>query len=134
LSSPSCCLANPINFLQSKTNTTFWDMQGSRTHLPPAGMLPIDDDGYLMAVLRDVLHRNSVDPKRIYFAGFFQWIRNGPIARRPSLQSITAIVAVATPLTEPPVKLAHSMPVLCIHGDNDEQFSCFEVNSPNSAQ
>jgi poly(3-hydroxybutyrate) depolymerase len=49
-------------------------------------------------------------------------------------KSITAIVAVATPLTEPPVKLAHSMPVLCIHGDNDEQFSCFEVNRPNSAQ
>ncbi|NYF50516.1 alpha/beta hydrolase family esterase [Tunturiibacter gelidoferens] len=130
---PELLPRQPDQPFAKQTNTTFWDMQGSRTHLPPAGMLPVDDDGYLMAVLRDVLHRNSADPKRIYFAGFSSGSGMVQLLAARHSKSITAIVAVATPLMEPPVKLAHSMPVLYIHGDNDEQFSGFEVNSPNFA-
>jgi polyhydroxybutyrate depolymerase len=56
--------------LDNKRNITFWEMKGSRTHILGPGMLPVDDDGYLFAVLKDVLHRNRPDPKRVFFAGF----------------------------------------------------------------
>ncbi len=36
---------------------TFWEMKGSRTHLLAPGALPVDDEGYLTAVLHDVLQR-----------------------------------------------------------------------------
>ncbi len=48
-------------------------------------------------------------------------------------KEIDGIVAVATPLMDPPPTLARPVPILYIHGDKDEQFSGFEVNSPNFA-
>ena len=48
-------------------------------------------------------------------------------------KEIAAIAAVATPLMAPPASLARPVPVLYIHGDDDEQFSGFEANSPNFA-
>jgi polyhydroxybutyrate depolymerase len=115
------------------TNLTFWEMQGSRSHIPPQGKLPVDDDGYLMAVLQDLITNIHADRKRIFFAGFSSG--SGMVqllaARHP--ESITAIASVATPLMEPPLKLARAVPVLYIHGDDDEQFSGFEVNSPDFA-
>src|SRR5277367_3879999 len=47
-----------------RQNVTFWEMKGSRTHRPPAGAMPVDDDGYLMAVLAEVLRRDHADPNR----------------------------------------------------------------------
>ena len=44
-------------------------------------------------------------------------------------KDLSAIVAVATPLMDPPPQLARPVPVLYIHGDSDEQFAGFEVNS-----
>jgi poly(3-hydroxybutyrate) depolymerase len=116
-----------------KENVTFWEMNGSRTHLLAPGALPVDDDGYLSAVLRDVERRDKPDRKRIFLAGFSSG--SGMVqlfaARHP--RDVSGIVAVATPLMDPPAKLARPMPVLYVHGDDDEQFSGFEVNSPQFA-
>lgn len=114
-------------------NITFWEMKGSRTHQLAPGALPVDDDGYLLAVLSEVLRRDGADKRRVFLAGFSSG--SGAIqlfASRHSRQ-ISGIAAVATPLMDPPVKLARPLPVLYIHGDTDEQFSGFEVNSPNFA-
>ena len=114
-------------------NPTFWEMQGSRSHLLSPGKLPVDDDGYLMAVLKDVLDRTHADRKRIYFAGFSSGSGMVQLFAARHSQFVAAIVGVATPLMEPPFKLVHPVSLLYIHGDEDEQFSGFEVNSPNFA-
>jgi poly(3-hydroxybutyrate) depolymerase len=116
-----------------RQNVTFWEMKGSRTHRPPTGALPVDDDGYLMAVLAEVLHRDHADRKRVFFAGFSSG--SGAVQLLASRHSgdISGVAAVATPLMDPPPKLARPMPILYIHGDNDEQFTAFEANSPHFA-
>lgn len=116
-----------------KTNVTFWEMEGSRTHLIAPGMLPVDDDGYLMAVLHEVLRRENVDRRRVFFAGFSSGSGMVQLFASRHSREVAAIAAVATPLMHPPASLARSMPVLYIHGDEDEQFSGFEFNSPNFA-
>ncbi|HTC48564.1 MAG TPA: hypothetical protein VK722_14665 [Candidatus Aquilonibacter sp.] len=119
--------------LDRHNNITFWEMKGSRTHLLATGMLPVDDEGYLLAVLREVLHHEHADPKRVFFAGFSSG--SGMVQLLASRHSnlIRGVVAVATPLMDPPLKLTHPVPILYIHGDTDEQFSGFEVNSPQFA-
>lgn len=120
----------PIN---RKKNITFWEMQGSRTHLLTPGGMPVDDDGYLMAVLQDVLRRDHPDRKRIFFVGFSSGSGMVQLFASRHSKYVSGIVAVATPLMEPPAKLARPVPVLYIHGDNDEQFSGFETHSPHFA-
>jgi polyhydroxybutyrate depolymerase len=114
-------------------NITFWEMKGSRTHVLAAGMLPVDDEGYLLAILHEVLHNEHADPQRVFFAGFSSG--SGMVQLLASRHSnlIRGVVAVATPLMDPPPKLTRPVPILYIHGDNDEQFSGFEVNSPQFA-
>ncbi|HEY0786376.1 MAG TPA: hypothetical protein VGD62_10925 [Acidobacteriaceae bacterium] len=123
-------LSKPID---RHTNLTFWDLKGSRTHLVPPGMPPVDDEGYLLAVLRDALHRERAARRQVFLAGFSSG--SGMVqlfaAHHPEL--VDGIVAVATPLMEPPLQLARPVPILYIHGDDDEQFSGFEVNSPHFA-
>lgn len=46
---------------------------------------------------------------------------------------VKAVVAVATPLMDPPARLEQPVAILYIHGDEDEQFSGFEVHSPHFA-
>ena len=116
-----------------RKNITFWEMKGSRTHLLSPGMLPVDDAGYLLAVLHDVLRHEHPDRKRIFFAGFSSGSGMVQLLASRHPKDITAIVAVATPLMGPPWKLARPIPILYIHGDNDEQFSGFETHSPNFA-
>ncbi|MFY9647010.1 MAG: hypothetical protein WAK29_17660 [Terriglobales bacterium] len=115
------------------TNITFWEMKGSRTHQLAIGALPVDDEGYLMSVLHEVLQRDHADRKRIFFAGFSSGSGMVQLLASRHAKDISAIVAVATPLMDPPPKLARPMPILYIHGDTDEQFSGFEANSPNFA-
>src|ERR1700679_1019445 len=78
----------------SNRNITFWEMNGSRTHLLAADSLPVDDDGYLLAVLHDVLIRDRPNRRRIFFAGFSSG--SGMVqlfaARHPSL--VDGVVAV----------------------------------------
>jgi poly(3-hydroxybutyrate) depolymerase len=114
-------------------NIPFWEMKGSRTHRLAPGSLPVDDEGYLMAVLHEVLHRDHADRKRAFFAGFSSGSGAVQLLASRHSQEIGGIVAVATPLMDPPLKLAHPVPILYIHGDNDEQFSGFEANSPHFA-
>jgi polyhydroxybutyrate depolymerase len=116
-----------------RNNITFWEMKGSRTHLLAPGALLVDDEGYLMAVLHDVLQREHADRKRVFFAGFSSGSGAVQLLASRHSQEIRGVVAVATPLMDPPPKLARPVPILCIHGDNDEQFSGFEVNSPHFA-
>jgi polyhydroxybutyrate depolymerase len=115
-----------------KENVTFWEMNGSRTHQPSSGLL-VDDDGYLTAVLREVVSRDHPDRKRIFFAGFSSG--SGMVqlfaSRHPG--EVSGIAAVATPLMDPPSGLARPVPILYIHGDEDEQISGFEVHRPNFA-
>ena len=122
-----------LNQPDTEKNITFWEMQGSRTHILKPGALPLDDDGYLRAVLDDVVRRDGPDRSRIFFAGFSSG--SGMVqlfaSRHPSL--VDGVVAVATPLMEPPEKLARPVPILYIHGDEDEQFTAFETNSPHFA-
>src|ERR1051326_1072931 len=114
-------------------NITFWEMKGSRTHRTPPGAQPVDDDGYLIAVLNEVFSREHADKTRVFFAGFSSGSGAVQLLAARHSDQISGIVAVATPLMDPPPKLARPVPVLYIHGDNDEQFSGFEVNSPNFA-
>ncbi len=67
---PEPIATRPDQPADRKSNVTFWEMQGSRTHLLAPGKQPVDDDGYLSAVLRDVLRRDHPDRKRIFLAGF----------------------------------------------------------------
>lgn len=120
----------PVNV---KRNIPFWEMRGSRTHILAPGGLPVDDDGYLMAVLRDVLHRDHPDRKRVFFVGFSSGSGMVQLFAARHSKYVSGIVAVATPLMEPPLKLARPVPVLYIHGDDDEQFSGFETHCPNFA-
>jgi len=116
-----------------KTNVTFWEMAGSRTHAVVAGALPVDDDGYLIAVLHDVLRREHLDRRCVFFAGFSSGSGMVQLFASRHSRDVTAIAAVATPLMHPPAKLLRPIPVLYIHGDEDEQFSGFEANSPDFA-
>lgn len=118
----------PVNL---KKNIPFWEMRGSRTHLLAPGGLPVDDDGYLMAVLEDVIHRDHPDRKRIFFVGFSSGSGMVQLFAARHSKYVSGIVAVATPLMEPPVDLAVPVPVLYIHGDEDEQFSGFETHCPH---
>ena len=114
-------------------NITFWEMKGSRTHQLAPGALPVDDDGYLMAVLHEVLRRDHPDVERVFFAGFSSGSGSVQLLASHHSKEIRGVVAVATPLMDPPAKLDRPVPILYIHGDEDEQFSGFEVNSPNFA-
>ncbi|HET9306142.1 MAG TPA: hypothetical protein VFO46_08965 [Candidatus Sulfotelmatobacter sp.] len=114
-------------------NISFWEMKGSRTHRIPPGAQPVDDDGYLIAVLNEVISREHADNRRVFFAGFSSGSGAVQLLASRHSDQISGIVAVATPLMDPPPKLVRPVPILYIHGDNDEQFSGFEVNSPNFA-
>ena len=130
---PEPLTREPLQPFVKYTNTTFWEMQGSRTHVIPPGARPIDDDGYLMAVLDDALRAASIDRRRVYFTGFSSGSGMAQLLASRHPRAITTIAAVATPLMEPPRSLGRPMPLLYIHGDDDEQFSGFEVNSPDFA-
>jgi poly(3-hydroxybutyrate) depolymerase len=130
---PDPVATQPDQPMDRKTNVTFWEMKGSRTHLLAPGMLPVDDDGYLMDVLQDVLRREHPDRKRIYFAGFSSGSGMVQLLASRHPKDVKAIVAVATPLMDPPAKLTRPVPILYIHGDQDEQFSGFQANSPHFA-
>jgi len=115
------------------SNVTFWEMQGSRSHRLALGALPVDDEGYLMAVLHEILHREHADRKRVFFAGFSSGSGAVQLLASRHSRDIRGVVAVATPLMDPPPKLARPVPILYVHGDRDEQFSGFEANSPHFA-
>jgi polyhydroxybutyrate depolymerase len=123
-------LGQPI---ERRKNITFWQMQGSRTHILTPGGLPVDDDGYLLAVLQEVLRRDHPDRRRIFLAGFSSGSGMVQLFAARHSKYVSAVVAVATPLMDPPVKLARPVAILYIHGDKDEQFSGFETHSPNFA-
>ena len=117
----------------SKKNITFWQMKGSRTRILAPNALPVDDDGYLIAVLRDVLRRDHPDRQHVFFAGFSSGSGMVQLLASRHPKEIRAIAAVATPLMDPPTKLAHPVDVLYIHSDQDDQFSGFETLSPHFA-
>jgi polyhydroxybutyrate depolymerase len=119
--------------MDRQNNVTFWEMKGSRTHRLATGGLPVDDEGYLISLLQEVLHRDHVDRRRVFLAGFSSGSGAAQLLASRHSRDISAIVAVATPLMDPPPKLARPVPILYIHGDNDEQFSGFEANSPHFA-
>ena len=117
----------------NKKNITFWQMKGSRTRILAANAQPVDDDGYLMAVLHDVLRRDHPDRARVFFAGFSSGSGMVQLLASRHSREIRAITVVATPLMDPPTKLSTPVNVLYIHGDQDEQFSGFETLSPHFA-
>jgi polyhydroxybutyrate depolymerase len=123
-------LGQPI---ERSKNITFWQMQGSRTHILAPGGMPVDDDGYILAVLKDVLRRDHPDRRRIFLAGFSSGSGMVQLFAARHSKYVSAVVAVATPLMDPPVKLVRPVAILYIHGDKDEQFSGFETHSPNFA-
>jgi polyhydroxybutyrate depolymerase len=118
---------------EGKENITFWEMKGSRTHILAPGSLPVDDDGYLIAVLNDVLRRDHADRSQVYFAGFSSGSGMVQLFASRHPHDVSGVVAVATPLMDPPATLAKPVPILYIHGDEDEQFTAFETNSPHFA-
>ena len=123
-------LTQPPN---KQKNITFWEMRGSRTHILAPGAPPVDDEGYLVAVLEDVLHRDHPDKGRIFFAGFSSGSSMAQLFASRHARMVSGVVAVATPLMEPPVRLARPVSILYIHGDKDEQFTGFETHSPHFA-
>jgi polyhydroxybutyrate depolymerase len=129
---PEPLTQDPSKPFVKRENTTFWEMQGSRTHIV-GSKAPVDDDGYLMGVLNQLLHTQAVDGKRVFMVGFSSGSGMVQLLASRHPRSIAAIAAIATPLMEPPPSLAQPVAVLYIHGDDDEQFSGFEVNSPDFA-
>jgi polyhydroxybutyrate depolymerase len=123
----------PEKAFDRHSNLTFWEMQGSRSHVPPPGAEPVDDDGYLVALLKEVINREHIDRKRVYFAGFSSGSGMVQLFASRHPRAVAAIASVATPLMQPPLRLARPVPILYIHGDLDEQFSGFEINSPDFA-
>lgn len=130
---PQSVATYPARPPDRRTNITFWELRGSRTHHVASGALPVDDDGYLTAVLHDVLRRDHPDRHRVFFAGFSSGSGMVQLYASRHPKKIAAIVAVATPMLDPPMKLARPMPILYIHGDDDEQFTGFETHSPHFA-
>lgn len=130
---PELVATRPDLPMDRHSNVTFWEMEGSRTHLLAPGNLPVDDDGYLISVLHEVVRQEHIDRRRVYFAGFSSGSGMVQLFASRHSREITAIAAAATPLMHPPSRLARSVAVLYFHGDNDEQFSGFEVNSPDFA-
>ena len=130
---PEPVATKPTELPDRKNNVTFWEMKGSRTHVLAPGKLAVDDDGYLSLVLRDVLSRDHPDRSRIFLAGFSSGSGMVQLFASRHPREISGVVAVATPLMDPPAKLARPVPILYIHGDDDEQFSGFEANSPRFA-
>lgn len=123
-------LGQPID---RRKNITFWEMKGSRTHILAPGGMPVDDDGYLLAVLKDVLRRDHPDRRRIFLAGFSSGSGMVQLFAARHSKYVSAVVAVATPLMDPPAKFARPVAILYIHGDKDEQFSGFETHSQHFA-
>jgi poly(3-hydroxybutyrate) depolymerase len=123
-------LTQPPN---KEKNITFWEMRGSRTHILAPGAPAVDDDGYLIAVLNGVVHRDHPDRSRIFFAGFSSGSGMAQLFASRHPEIVSGVVAVATPLMDPPVQLARPVPILYIHGDKDESFTGFETHSPNFA-
>lgn len=130
---PAPIATDPSKPPNKKTNITFWQMRGSRTRILAPDAMPVDDEGYLTAVMRDVLRRDHPDPRRVFFAGFSSGSGMVQLLASRHPKEIRAIAAVATPLMNPPTKLARPVGVLYIHGDKDEQFSGFETLSPHFA-
>jgi polyhydroxybutyrate depolymerase len=130
---PEPVATEPSKPANKKKNITFWQMKGSRTRILAPNAMPVDDDGYLMAVLHDVLRRDHPDGKCVFFAGFSSGSGMVQLLASRHPKQIRAIAAVATPLMDPPAKLARPVGVLYIHGDNDEQFSGFETLGPHFA-
>lgn len=85
----------------------------------------VDDLGWLDHVLDDVPHLFPIDPERIYFAG----MSNGAhmtyryAAHRP--ERVAAIACVAGPIAVNVETLARPVPLVHIHG-TDDQFAPFE--------
>jgi polyhydroxybutyrate depolymerase len=130
---PEPVATRPRDPTDRKDNVTFWEMNGSRTHQSGQGMMPVDDDGYLMAVLYQVLHHDHPDRKRIFFAGFSSGSGMVQLFASRHPKEVSAIVAVATPLMDPPSRIVRPVPILYMHGDDDEQLSGFEIHRPNFA-
>ena len=126
---PELVATRPDIPVDRRNNVTFWEMEGSRTHLLAPGKLPVDDDGYLISVLHEVVGQEHIDRTRVFLAGFSSGSGMVQLFASRHSREITAIAAAATPLMHPPLRLARPVAVLYFHGDNDEQFSGFEVNS-----
>ena len=60
--------------------------------------------------------------KRVFFAGFSSGSGAVQLLASHHPKEIRGVAAVATPLMDPPPKLARPVPILYIHGDKDEQF------------
>lgn len=130
---PEPVATEPSRPPNKKNNITFWQMKGSRTRILPSDTIQVDDDGYLIAVLQDVLRRDHPDRKRVFFAGFSSGSGMVQLFASRHPKDIRAIAAAATPLMDSPAKLARPVGVLYIHGDDDEQISGFETLSPHFA-
>ena len=69
---PEPVATQPDQPADRQTNITFWEMKGSRTHHLGNGALPVDDEGYLMAVLHEVIQHEHADRKRVFFLPVFR--------------------------------------------------------------
>ena len=107
---PEPVATEPSKPANKKKNITFWQMKGSRTRILAPNAMPVDDDGYLMAVLHDVLRRDHPDGKCVFFAGFSSGSGMVQLLASRHPKQIRAIAAVATPLMDPPAKLARPPP------------------------
>jgi poly(3-hydroxybutyrate) depolymerase len=130
---PEPVATDPRLPLDRKTNVTFWELEGSRTHKLTPPMQQVDDDGYLLAVLHAVVQREHVGRQRVFFAGFSSGSGMVQLFASRHSDEVAGIAAGATPLMHPPAGLAQPVSVLYLHGDDDEHLSGFEVNCPHFA-
>jgi polyhydroxybutyrate depolymerase len=103
----------------SKQNFTFWENGALISHIPAGGRTQVDDEGYLLAVLHDVIERDLANRHRVFFAGFSSGSAMVQRLAADHPKDITGIVAVATPLLYPPSNLARPVPLLYIRGSDD---------------
>ena len=83
---------------------------------------PVDDDAYLLAVLKDIESKYSVDPKRIYFAGHSNggFMSYRMACRHPDRIAAIASLAGASFFKETDCGATNSVSVLQVHGTKDE--------------
>ncbi len=67
---PEPLTVKPDEPFSAESNVTFWENGAYRSHRVPSGKSPVDDDGYLIAVLHDVLRRDHPSSHRVFLRAF----------------------------------------------------------------
>lgn len=105
--------ARPPSF---RGNPRIWNDGSGRW---PQGGAGVDDSGYLLAVIDDILDRERVDPRRVYVTGFSNGASMAQHLGFQHPERLAAIAPVSGHLWDEGDALARPLPVLFVAGAVD---------------